>query len=345
MQNIQPHLPARRFSSIGGRTRSGFALAALLTTAVSATAQSAITIYGIVDQGATKANNGTTPGTSLSGRGAADQWELKAGNSSRIGFRGKEDLAGGLYARFHLEHRFVADTGAATNASVFWLGRSVVALGSNELGEVYAGREYSPAYWIALAADPTAWSYVSQTGAAYTYANYVPAFGVEPQAFRWSNAVGYKSPALSGVTAEVAVAAGEGKRKRAEAGNVQYKQGPLWVGVGHDRLDGDTNLTIASAGYDFGKVRPTASYTRVNGGLNGNAKAFTLAAGVPLSFGRAYASFGSLSPADGLDSKMLGAGGEYNLSKRTLLYSNVGSAKRDGSTRTSAFDLGIKHTF
>jgi hypothetical protein len=42
---------------------------------------------------------------------------------------------------------------------------------------------------------------------------------------------------------------------------------------------------------------------------------------------------------------MLGAGVEYNLSKRTLLYTNIGSAKADGLTRTTAFDLGVKHTF
>jgi predicted porin len=42
---------------------------------------------------------------------------------------------------------------------------------------------------------------------------------------------------------------------------------------------------------------------------------------------------------------MFGAGLQYDLSKRTLLYTNLGTASRDGATRTTAIDLGIKHTF
>ncbi|RZJ48231.1 MAG: porin, partial [Acidovorax sp.] len=121
-----------------------------------AQAQSSLTIYGIVDQGLARANGGTTPGALLPGRGVTPLvWTLKAGNTSRLGFAAREDLGGGLYSRFQLEHRFAADTGAPSNPNVFWLGRSVVAVGSKDWGEVYAGREYSAAYTVALNADPT----------------------------------------------------------------------------------------------------------------------------------------------------------------------------------------------
>lgn len=324
------------------------ALAAALCGAASAPvpAQSALTIYGIVDQGVTKANGGTTPGALLNGRAAPDVWTIKAGNTSRIGFRGQEDLGDGRYARFQIEHRFAMDTGASSNAGVFWLGRSVVALGSKAWGEVYAGREYSAAYTVALNADPTYWSYVSQTGAAYTYANYTPVPStVEASNIRWSNSVGVKSPELGPLSFELATGLGEGARERSTSANLQYKQGPLWLAAAYDGLDGDTHLKLVAAGYDFGVVRPTASWSRANGGVNGDATAYTVSALVPLSFGRAYASFGSLRPATGLDAKMLGAGLQLDLSKRTLLYTNVGSAKRVDLTRTTAFDLGIKHTF
>lgn len=319
----------------------------LAVGASTASAQSSVSIYGIIDQGVVKANSGATPGALLPGRGAApDVWTMKAGNTSRLGFRGQEDLGDGRYARFQLEHRFAADTGAPSNASVFWLGRSVVAVGSTSLGEVYAGREYSPAYWIALNADPTLWSYVSQLGSAYTYANYTPvATTVEASNIRWANSVGYKTPNLGGFSAEVATALGEGARKRATAGNAQFRKGPLWLAAGFDRLDSTTNLVLAAAGYDFGIVRPLVSYSKAKGGLNGDGHAFSVAASVPLGFGRVLVSYGRLNPATGLDSAMLGAGAQYDLSKRTLLYSNVGSAKRDGLTRTTAVDVGVKHTF
>jgi predicted porin len=335
----------------GALAAAGRSVLTLLAAAAAGTAfaQSSVVIYGIVDQGVVKANDGTTPGAMLPGRGATpDVWTLKAGNTSRLGFRGQEDLGGGAYSRFQIEHRFAMDTGASSNASVFWLGRSVVALGSKSLGEVYAGREYSAAYTVALNADPTFWSYVSQTGSAYTYANYTPvATTVETSNIRWANSVGYKTPTWGGFNAELATALGEGTRRRASSGNAQFRTGGLWLGLGFDRLDSNTNMALVAGGYDFGFIYPKASYTRAKGGLNGEAKAFTVSALVPVTgVGRAYVSYGALRPtAANRDSSMIGAGFQYDLSKRTLVYTNMGSAKQDLFTRTTAFDLGIKHTF
>jgi predicted porin len=342
-----PSTKAARRLAGAGALRPSLWVAAALASAGAAQAQSAVSIYGIIDQGVVKPNKGTTTSLSLPGLGAAPGvWTIKAGNTSRIGFRGQEDLGNGTYARFQIEHRFAADTGTSSNANVFWLGRSVVALGSAKLGEVYAGREYSAAYTVALNADPTYWSYVSQLGSAYTYANYTPvAATVEASNIRWSNTVGYKSPNWSGASFELATALGEGVRKRAASGNVQYRQGPIWAALAFDRLDSKTNLTLLAGGYDFGIVYPTASYSRAKGGLNGDATAYSVSAMVPLGFGRAFASFGSLKPATHLDSKMFGSGVQYDLSKRTLLYTNVGTAKRTGLTRITAVDVGIKHTF
>jgi predicted porin len=334
----------------GARRAAGrFALTLLALAASSAAfAQSSVVIYGIVDQGVVKANDGTTPGAMLPGRGASpDAWTIKAGNTSRLGFRGQEDLGEGAYARIQIEHRFAMDTGASSNSSVFWLGRSVVALGSRSLGEVYAGREYSAAYAVALNADPTFWSYVSQTGSAYTYANYTPvATTIEASNIRWANSVGYKTPSWGGFTAELATALGEGARKRAASGNAQYRAGGLWIGAGFDRLDGDTRMALVAGGYDFGFIQPKASYTRAKGGLNGDATSFTASVTVPFATGRAFVSYGALRPAAAnRDSSMIGAGYQYDFSKRTLVYTNLGTAKQDTFTRTTAVDLGIKHTF
>lgn len=315
--------------------------------AATAQAQSTVTIYGIIDQGVAKANGGSTPGTLLPGRGTnPNTWSMKAGNTSRLGFRGQEDLGEGRYARFQIEHRFASDTGASSNANVFWLGRSVVAIGSRDLGEVYLGREYSAAYWVALNADPTLWSYVSQLGSPYTYANYTPvATTIEASNIRWANSLGYKSPNLGGLTFEVATALGEGTRPRSTSANAQFRRGPLWLGAAMDRLDSRTHMELLAAGYDFGVINPLVSVSQAKGGLNGNGKAYSLGATMPTGFGRVLANFGSYRPATGLDSTMFATGAQLDLSKRTLLYANLGSAKRDGLTRTTAYDLGIKHTF
>lgn len=352
VHNMETILNKSLFRPLTSCAGTALSLRALLLTAgclaavFPAQAQSSVTMYGLVDQGLSKANSGTTPGGLLPGRAAPDIWTVKAGNTSRLGFRGNEDLGDGMYARFQFETRFAADTGALSNANVFWLGRSVVAVGGKSWGEVYAGREYSPAFWLSLAADPTSLSYVSQLGSPYTYANYTAvAATIEASNTRWANTVGFKSPNFGGVTFELATAAGENLRGRNNSGNVQYKQGPVWLGYAFDRLDSKNNLALLAGGYDFGMVYPTFSYARAKGGLNGDAKSFSVAAKLPTSFGRVYASFGRLSPATNLNSKMFGAGAEYDLSKRTLLYTNVGSAKRVGLSRTTAFDIGIKHTF
>lgn len=328
-----------------GLTMASIVCGLALTSFVQAQTLPAIEFYGLVDVGVTRSNDGKT--STISRPVPSSAWVVKAGNTSRLGVRGKEDLGDGSYARFQLEHRFAIDTGASSNANTFWLGRSVGAVGNASWGEIYGGREYSAAYWVALNADPTSWSYVSQTGTPYTYANYTAvAATIEATNNRWSNSLGYKTPTWNGLSGEVAMAPGEGPRKRNTSSNVQYKNGPVWVGLGVDRLDKKNNLNVLAGGYDFGVVYPTLSYSQAKGGLSGDAKSYTVSVRVPVNYGRVYASYGALQPdKPQQDSTMVGLGSEYTLSKRTLAYANVGSAKREALTRTTAIDFGVKHTF
>ena len=305
-----------------------------------------ISDYGIMDEGITKATKGTTPGSDLPGRASAGTWNVKAGNTSRLGFTGRQDAGQDFYGRFQLETRIALDTGTPSNSSVFWLGRSVVAVGNPKYGEVYAGREYSAAYWVPLFADPTFWSYVSQLGSAYSYGNYTAVgSNIEASNIRWANQVGYKSPNLSGLTFEVATALGEGQRKRDASANVQYRKGGLWVGAAGDRLDANNHLMIVAGGYDFGVVFPTATYSKAKGGLNGDATAYSLSVRAPVSYGRVYASYGHLDPVKSHVSAMIGLGTEWDLTKQLQVYSNLGTAKAKTLSRTTAFDIGVKYSF
>jgi predicted porin len=56
-------------------------------------------------------------------------------NASRFGFKGTEDLGGGLTAGFQLDSGFNMDTGAQTSSSTFWSRQSKVNLGSKDLGK------------------------------------------------------------------------------------------------------------------------------------------------------------------------------------------------------------------
>ncbi len=94
-----------------------------------AAAQSSVTIYGVADVALAKENTGATNG----GRTA-----VNGGNqsSNRLGFRGTEDIGGGLKAAFNLEAGYAIDTGAG-DAALFGR-RSVVGL-EGSFGSVMVG--------------------------------------------------------------------------------------------------------------------------------------------------------------------------------------------------------------
>src|SRR6185503_18517156 len=138
--------------------KSLLALAVLGAFAGAASAQSSVTIYGSLDLAVTKGNGGTAANNGANG--TSEAWIMKQSASSRLGFRGNEDLGGGLSAQFQIEHRFTPDDGAAANP--FWAGRSYVQLTSAAAGSVYLGREYDPAFWPAVKSDPFGWDGVGQ---------------------------------------------------------------------------------------------------------------------------------------------------------------------------------------
>ena len=67
-------------------------------------------------------------------------------NGSRLGFRGVEDLGGGLRALFTLEHGINLDDGSVGQSGVFWGRQVFVGLGSSTAGQLTLGRQYSSLY-------------------------------------------------------------------------------------------------------------------------------------------------------------------------------------------------------
>jgi predicted porin len=83
---------------------------ALFAAAGSASAQSNVQVYGLLDVGMETANNQTPTGGSMTR-------VISGGmNTSRWGLRGSEDLGGGLKAVFNLEGGILMDTGAQDGA-------------------------------------------------------------------------------------------------------------------------------------------------------------------------------------------------------------------------------------
>jgi predicted porin len=303
-------------------------------------AQSSLTIYGRVDLGIFHQSSGTTPinaGNGVVGP-AGNRYEVKQGSAGRLGFRGVEDLGGGLFAKFIMEHRFQADTGVPENP--FFQARSFVELESRALGSLYLGREYIPAFWPALRLDPWGFDSVGTPGPKHQFANYVVDGGI-----RSNNTVAYKSPNWGGLTGIFAWSAGEGLRSSSTGGNLEYSAGPVYLAAAFDRTNPQNKLALVGAAYDFGFVRPglTVVESTVAGAKNKNV---TLTARVPVGAHLVKLGAARLDLAGPNNTNTrLSAGYEHFLSKRTSWLANVGSAKQGALSRSTIVDLTLKHNF
>ena len=137
--------------------KSLLALAALAAFAGAASAQSSVTLFGIVALNLRNQDNGSAGSRkSMSQDGIA---------SSRLGFRGVEDIGGGMKAGFWLEGAINPDTG--TPGGQTWQRRSALSLMSG-VHELRLGRDYAPTFWnhtaydvfgtVGVGASSNAWS-------------------------------------------------------------------------------------------------------------------------------------------------------------------------------------------
>lgn len=343
--------------------KSLLALAVLGAFAGTAAAQSSVTIYGVLDMSIAKRND-CSPCAINPGAPATDAWTMQQSTTSRLGFRGNEDLGGGLSAQFQIEHRFNPDTGTLNAPTVFWAGRSYVQLTSASAGAVYLGREYTPAFWVQLKSDPFGNDGVGQTGVGINWAGYTTPGLNGTGGARSPNTIGYKTPNMGGLTANVAIGLAEADGLGRNTGfNVEYAAGPIYAGLGYEKInDGTadgTGVTNLAFHYNLGFVKPMFYYAKSKTGANGNVghKTMMLSASAPLGNGLVKFGLSRISldvPSTAAEDKhtKLGLGYNYNLSKRTNLYFDIGSASGAASLsagtkgeRSTAYALGVRHTF
>ncbi|MDD2881074.1 MAG: porin [Rhodoferax sp.] len=111
---------------------------ALLASACAANAQSTVTIYGIADASVRYVDG--LSASNAAAVGSATAVSSGVNNTSRFGFRGSEDLGGGMAAIFNLESGINIDTGAQTNATKFFDRASYMGLKAS-WGTVTMGRQ------------------------------------------------------------------------------------------------------------------------------------------------------------------------------------------------------------
>jgi general bacterial porin, GBP family len=234
--------------------RFAAAAAAAASFAGPALAQSGVTLAGRVDVGPQYIDNGTDK---------LKRVDSGTYTSSRLIFRGVEDLGDGLKAGFYMESRFNADLGATQSAAKFFNAGAQVYLSSPTWGSITLGRQYVPIFWSFLFSDDTgplrlhgysavqsvqrsafarvtaAASPVKAAGSLDTIAGGIYQLNIT-SAFE-DNLVVYKTPSFSGLTAMLAAGAAEGAAAgngRVLAGNLEYKGGPFYGSVAYTQKRG-----------------------------------------------------------------------------------------------------------
>jgi len=150
--------------------KSLLALATMGAFAGAAQAQSSVTVYGIYDGGYSVSKTDMTTAAGVKTGTQAGGFSGGESASSRIGFRGVEDLGGGLSANFNLELGITAGTGqvsttpaaasattggiatGANQGSETGVRTSIVGIGSKEFGSLAVGRQLTGMHSI-LAGD------------------------------------------------------------------------------------------------------------------------------------------------------------------------------------------------
>jgi predicted porin len=320
------------------------ALAALGLFAGAASAQSTVTIYGLLDLGVIHVNNGTSLGQNNGAR--SNSWSVNQGASSRLGFKGVEDLGGGMSAFFDIQHRFRPDTGTLTDANIFWQAQSFVGLRSAAAGEVRLGRDYAVAFWPAVKTDPWGWDTTAQLG-GITWAGY----GVRDGGIRNNNIVSYRTPNMGGFTAAGQIAPGEGSLNggRAAGLNAEFSAGPVYVGFGWDKTNKvgvDSSLTLLAGSFDMGVAKIMGGYASNKTVANTKTTGIWVGGLVPIGAGTIKLGTAKQNPAGpNNDTTKIGAGYFYDLSKRTTVYTDVSRVKIATKSSQTNFDFGIRHTF
>lgn len=352
-------------------------LIALATTGLTACAlspafaQSNVSLYGIIDTGIARIDN-------IAGSGST---QLRSGSlyTSRFGFKGTEDLGGGLKATFNLEANISSDTGAT--ATPFFNRQSWVGLSSTNFGDITLGRVLPTINDVFIASlhasyfgNPAAAIDGAAIGAGSSLARFNNMLG----GTRVDNAIKYQTPSMSGFKVHAMTAFGEvagsnsaGRilslggsysSEHVDAGLVYHERrctGANGCAVGNDK---DKILGMGAA-YKLNGARYGVLYSRQENALNvrGNdADVLSLLARYPVNAQWiAQAGFQFLNDKSSMDQdvRQLNLGTNYLLSKRTQLYAlysrqTVKNGGKAGMYATTSSDskqnqisFGIIHTF
>jgi len=358
--------------------KSLFALAVLGAFAGAASAQTSVTIYGVVDVGVSRTDTNVTEPI----------WGLTSGqqNGSRIGFRGTEDLGGGLSAIFTLENGFNVDTGALGQGGRLFGRQAFVGLSSKGFGTVKLGRQYTLNHDALNVFDPFATNLAGNTenaipgsaglglpGLPYFFAgNVLPLaaaptgaalpIGATPADIRVDNSVVYQTNNIAGFTGALQYGFGEQSTAfpngRQISASATYANGPIAAvatyNTGRAVAGGvDQKSYLLGGTYNFNVAKLHAGFqdNEIDAGATTfESRTFLLGTTVPVGPGNILASW-IRADVQNIDAKsdQIALGYTHPLSKRTNLYTSAAWQKTEragaADVKANIFNAGVRHLF
>ena len=319
---------------------------------------SQLQIYGIVDM-ALSAYHGEGAGTRSMITSSGNQ-------ASRVGFRGLENLGGGMQAGFDLEAGLNVDTGAglgtntnnqpsgAVGGGGLTFNRKSYLFWRGALGELRLGRDYTPSFWNTFVYDP----YRVGVGISGPSMHGTTSTGI-----RASNSVGYYTPGCSsfsckGPFLQLMAASGENTSGSEKSGDGNYwglRAGygaqnwdvALASGKTKNRVAGNFTQTNIGASYLWqghrlmllaGENRSGRAQTSLDGAnrvrfaqVGGWIKVGNGADYIPTSY-----TYLKRNDSQGSTAHKLSIGYVHALSRRTALYGTLAYIHNSGSLQLAA---------
>jgi predicted porin len=356
------------------RRLSGLA-AGIALSAASAHAQSSVQMYGVIDAYAGKKQLASATGAKTisvdSGGMTTSQW----------GFRGTEDLGGGLAATFDISGFLRADTGETGRftGDAFFSRTAFVGL-HGSWGTVRLGRISTPNFISSIRLNPFGDSTTFAPVLLHTYVGGQPLeaainsggpAGISDSAH--NNAIAYTSPNLGGFVGAVSYSFGEvagdsGANKRVGY-SLTYGSGPFLVAFSGEQVDRPTipappvvaaanqkqgqDTQQLGASYDFGVVKLFGQWSRTDvelpAGAERDFRTAQLGTSVPMGAGKVLLSIASTRKTEtavpDVRRKTWTLGYDHDLSRRTDVYAMV---MRDAVTRLrsgTTVAVGVRHRF
>jgi predicted porin len=356
------------------KTRLALALASCVV-ASGAMAQSTVTVSGLVDAYVGSMKNSGEKSRAVSNSGGM--------TTSWIGFKGSEDLGGGMKAEFALTSFFQTDTGASGRFSgdnLFSRDANIGIVGG--YGKIALGRGLAPSFLPTVLFNPFGDSFTFSPLVLHVYTpsgNFGARSWTQANAADsgWSNQIVYTTPKFGGLQANVhyqlGEVAGQTGKKNIGVNALYFNGGLALTGLYFDAQVSNPNSGSAiidatapfasitrqktwmvGATYDFQVVKLYGTYQgskdTTAGAPQAKDKVYSVGLSAPVGNGSILAGFARTKRTGDLLAREVArnttsVGYDYFMSKRTDLYAIVMNDKISNTGSGVSFGLGMRHRF